>query len=360
MHTSWRTLLGLLSVLAVLTAGCGGTDEGESAAEEAPASETSTEESEAESEAESETASEGGEVSGTINIDGSSTVGPLTDAISEEYAAEAPEVTVNLGISGTGGGFERFCAGETDISNASRGIADDEIAACEEAGVQYTEVRVGTDALTVVTNSATDFVDCLTFEEMASIWGAQDPATNWNQVRPDFPDLPLQVFAPDTDSGTYDFFTEEVLGDPDEGAEEPIQDYSANADDNVIAQGIIGTQGSWGYFGFAYFQENSETVKALAVDDGESGCVEPSLETAEAGEYPLARPLYIYVSDDALARPEVADYVNFYLETVGDVITDVGYVPAPEDAIAESQAAIEEAVGGGAEAESEGASESES
>ncbi len=332
-----RGQLGLLAALALLGAACGGDPE-------AAAPEVGADAATDGAAAEPVEDGDGEAVSGAIDIDGSSTVGPLTDAVSEIYAEEQPEVTVNLGISGTGGGFERFCAGETDISNASRDIEEEEVTACEEGGVEYTEVRVGTDALTVVGHPGIDFTDCLTFEQLATIWGADEPATNWNELSPDYPDRSMEVFAPGVDSGTYDFFTEEVLGDPEEGAEQPRADYNASEDDNIIAQGVATTEGAWGYFGFAYFQENPEALKAFAVDNGESGCVEPSLETAEAGEYPLARPLFIYVNNESLSDPAVADYVSFYLDNVNDVITDVGYIPAPEEALSEAQTTVEEAI----------------
>ena len=282
-------------------------------------------------------------LSGSIEIDGSSTVGPLTDALSEEFAAEQPEVTVNLGISGTGGGFERFCdTGDTDISNASRPIKDEEIALCEENGIEYTEIRVGTDALTMVVNPETDYVTCLTTEELVTLWGP-DGATSWDQVNPEFPADPIQIFAPGVDSGTYDFFNETIL-EPSE-IEEPRQDYNASEDDNVISQGIQGTPGAWGFFGFAYFQENQDTLTAVEYDAGE-GCVGASVETAQDGSYGLTRPLFIYVKNESLSRPEVAAFATFYVETVGDVIESVGYIPATEDEIAAATTALEEAIGG--------------
>jgi phosphate transport system substrate-binding protein len=318
MGWTWRNTSALLCVLAILGAACGNAPDDAGGG------------------------GDGDGATGSIDIDGSSTVAPLTDAIAEEYAAVEPDVTVNTGISGTGGGFERFCNGETQISNASRAIREDEVAACQEAGIEFTEVRVGTDALTVVTNPETGFVDCLTFDELARIFGAEVAADNWNEVREEFPDTELQVFAPGADSGTYDFFVEEVLGEDGEVR----GDYNATENDDIIAQGVINEPGAWGFFGFAYFQESAQGLKALAVDNGESGCVEPSVETAEAGEYPLARPLFIYVRNDALADPAVADFVTFYLDTVNDVIEDVGYIPAPEDALAEARSRVEDAVGG--------------
>lgn len=289
------------------------------------------------------TAAEGGDgASGSIDVDGSSTVGPLTDAIAEEYAAVQPGVTVNLSISGSGGGFERFCSvGDTQISNASRPIRDEEVAACQEAGIEFTEVRVGTDALTMVTSPETDFLECLTTDELVTVWGPEG-VDSWDQVNPEFPAEPLEIFAPGSDSGTYDFFNETVLAP--NGIEQPRQDYNASEDDNIIVQGIEGTPGSWGYFGYAYFQQNPDAVKAIAYDAGD-GCVEPSAETAQDDSYGLARPLFIYVRNDALAEPHVADFVTFYLDTVNEVIEDVGYIPAADEELEKARAAVEAEIG---------------
>jgi phosphate transport system substrate-binding protein len=282
-----------------------------------------------------------GTLSGTIAIDGSSTVGPLTEAIAEEFRKQEPGVVVNIGQSGTGGGFERFCGtGDTQISNASRPIQEEEAAQCQQKGIQFTELRVGTDALTMVTNPQTNFVDCLTTAEVVKIWGAPG-AKAWNEVRPPFPSQQLQVFAPGADSGTYDFFNETVLAPA--GMEQPRQDYNASEDDNIIAQGIIGTPGSWGYFGYAYYQENQGELKELAYDAG-SGCVKPSPETAQDGSYKLTRPLFIYVRNDALTQPHVAAFTTYYLEHVNDVIRDVGYIEEPADALAASKGKLQEAI----------------
>lgn len=276
--------------------------------------------------------------SGSIAIDGSSTVAPLTDAISEEYAQVAPDVTVNLAVSGTGGGFERFCGtGDIDISNASRPIEDEEAQRCEDNGISYIEVRVGTDALTMVTNPQTDFLECLTTDEVAAVFGP-DAVDTWDQVRPDFPAEAIEVFAPDTDSGTYDFMLEDILG-----GDESRQDYNASADDNIIAQGIQGTPNSWGFFGFAYYTNNADTLKAISYDAG-GGCVEPSVETAQDDSYQMTRPLFIYVKNAALGRPEVADFVTFYLDNVGGIIQSVGYIPARDEVLQEAQATVEQAI----------------
>jgi len=310
LGTGWRGSVGLMAAFAMLATACGGDD----------------------------TVEAGGGLSGTIEVDGSSTVEPLTAALSEEYAIEQPGVSIPISVSGTGGGFERFCTGQTAISNASRPIAEDEVAACEAAGVEFTEVRVGTDALTMITNPATEFLDCLTTEEVATLWGPDAPAT-WNEVNADFPAEPIQVFAPDADSGTYDFFSETIL----EEDVQPRQDYNSSADDNIIVQGIQGTPGSWGFFGFAYFTNNAESLKAIAYDSGQ-GCVEPSVATAQDGSYGLTRPLFIYVNNAELSRPEVADFVTYYLDNVSALIELIGYIPAPEEDLAQSRAALEEAI----------------
>ncbi len=279
-------------------------------------------------------------LSGSIDIDGSSTVGPLTDAIAEEYAKVQPGVIVNLAISGTGGGFERFCeTGDTQISNASRPIKDSEAEKCKAKGIEFTEIRVGTDALTMVTSSETpEIIQCLTTEEVVSVWGP-NAKKNWNQVNSSFPDLEIKVFAPGADSGTYDFMNEDVLD-----IEQPRQDYNASEDDNIISQGIAGTTGSWGFYGFAYYQNAGPEQRSLQYDAG-AGCVAPTVETAQNDTYKMTRPLFIYVRNDALARPEVADFANFYLDTVASVIGEVGYIEAPADAIASAKAALQAAIG---------------
>lgn len=349
MLTKWRSALVLLVTLGLLAAGCGdGGDSGAEVAEsetEAAASDTADAESESEEPSEAEEsdteAAEGGG-SGSIEIDGSSTVEPVSLAIAEEYRAEAPDVEVNVGRAGTGGGFEIFCAGDSDINDASRPISEEEIAACEEGGVEYVELQVGVDALSVVTATGSEFLDCLTFEEMTTLFGPEGPTT-WDAVNPEFPAEPVTIFAPDADSGTYDFFIETVM-EPN-GVEETRQDYQASADDNQIVTGISGTPNSWGFFGFAFFQENEGAVQAIQVDAGE-GCVAPSIEAAQDESYPLTRPLFIYVSTTALEEnPALGDFVSYYIESVNGLIEDVGYIALAEDSFAETEAALEEALG---------------
>ena len=326
---SFTRRVAALSAAALLLAACGGADETEDEAAPAPAPAATDEADEAAE-----------PLTGTINIDGSSTVAPLTDAIAEEFAAVESGVIVNLGISGTGGGFERFCeTGDTQISNASRPIKQAEADLCASNGIEFTEIRVGTDALTMVTSPSTpDTVACLTTEEVLSIFGP-DGVDTWDQVNPAFPAVAIQIFAPGTDSGTYDFMISDVLD-----LEESRQDYNASEDDNIIAQGITGTAGSWGFFGYAYYVSNPDAVRALEYDSGD-GCVAPSVETAQDLSYGMTRPLFIYVRNDALADPAVAAFATFYIDTVNSVIEEVGYIPATDAELAEARAALVAAIG---------------
>jgi len=299
-------LLGLALATALVAAGCGGTDE--------PSGGT------------------GGttQLSGNIVIDGSSTVAPISEAITEEFRKTQSGVQVTVGTSGTGGGFTKFCNGETDISDASRAINDEEKTACTGKSIKYQEFRVGLDGLAVVSSAKNQFVATLNYGQLAKIF-EEGGANTWNQIDPSFPNEKIAIFAPDTESGTYDFFNEQVLGDPAEGGKKPRSDYTASSDDNTLVQGIEGEANSWGYFGFAYYQNNKEGLKIIKVaEEGTTG-IEPTAETIESGDYPLSRPLYIYVKEDALKRPEVQQFVKFYLEQTPQLITDVGYVAAPQE-----------------------------
>jgi phosphate transport system substrate-binding protein len=260
-----------------------------------------------------------GELSGEVKIDGSSTVAPLSEAAAELFSDEAPQVKVSVGTSGTGGGFEKFCAGETDISDASRPIKDEEKAACEQAGVGYVELIVANDALSVVVNKENTWVDCLTTEQLKKIWTPDSKVKSWQDLDPKFPAEPLKLYGPGTDSGTFDYFTDE------------INDYESSEDDNVLVSGVASTRGALGYFGFTYFEENADKLKALQIDGG-NGCVKPSMETAQDGFYkPLSRPLYIYVSKKAVDRPAVKDFVSFYIEHIDDVVTEARYIPLTDE-----------------------------
>jgi phosphate transport system substrate-binding protein len=301
-------LLGLTLAIALAASACGGDDD-----------------------AGGGTGTGGGTgLSGKIVIDGSSTVAPISEAIAEEFRKEQDGVEVTVGTSGTGGGFTKFCNGETDISDASRAIKDEEQQACEAKGVKYQEFRVGLDGLAVVTSAENQFLDTLTFKQLAEIF-KDGGATTWNQIDPKFPNEKIAIFAPDTESGTYDFFNEEVLGDPDDGGLKPRGDYTASSDDNTLVQGIEGQANSWGYFGFAYYQNNKEGLKDIKVAEKGTQGIQPTTETITSGAYPLSRPLFIYVKEDSLKQPHVAQFVKFYLEQTPQLIADIGYVAAPQD-----------------------------
>lgn len=277
---------------------------------------------------------------GVITADGSSTVGPFTTKAAEDFKASGG-VDVTVGISGTGGGFERFCAGETDISNASRAIKDEEAAICAENGVEYVELQVATDALTNVVNAENDWVTCLTVEQLNDIWKPGSKVSNWNQIDPSYPDVPLKLYGAGTDSGTFDYFTDAINGE--EGASR--SDFSATEDDNVTVQGVSGDKGALGYFGFSYFEENQDTLKALEVDGGE-GCVAPSASTAQDGSYsPLARPLFMYVKTSSLADTEgLADFVRYTLDNEQTIAKEAQFVPLSQEQIDEQLQKFEDAI----------------
>ena len=262
-------------------------------------------------------------LSGTIEIDGSSTVFPITEAVAEEFNKVAPKVRVNVGVSGSGGGFKRFTVGETDISDASRPIKESEAAIARENGIEFLEFLVGVDGLSVLVSPENDFVECLTVEQLHEIWKPESAVQKWNDLNPVWPDKRMNLYGPGTDSGTFDYFTEEVNGE----AGLSRADYTASEDDNVLVQGIGGDRNALGYFGYAYYAENEDKLKLVAVDSGE-GCVLPSVETIADGAYsPLSRPLFIYVSKTSLERPEVREFVRFYMEHGAELTAEVGYVP---------------------------------
>ncbi len=320
-------LLGALVLLvAALAVGCGREEENGNGASAAGNATT-----------------EGGEqLSGSIETDGSSTVGPLTTAAAERFREVQPDVNVTVGISGTGGGFERFCNGETDISNASRPISEDEeVPICEENGIEYTELVVATDALTVVVNPENDWIDCITTDQLNAIWAPDSTIDNWSDVPGgDYPDEPLSLAGPGTDSGTFDYFTDEINGE--EGASR--SDYTASEDDNVIVRAVAGERGALGYFGFTYYEENQDELKALEIDGGE-GCVAPSVETAQSGDYsPLARPLFIYVKNESLERPEVQAFLRFYVENLTEIAEAAAYIPLSDEEQQETGDKVEQAI----------------
>ncbi len=290
------------------------------------------------------------DMDGAIATDGSSTVGPMTAAVAEEFRGVAPNVDVTVDISGTGGGFKRFCEGDTDISNASRPIKDEEAATCAENGVEYYQFQVAIDAITVVVSSENDFITCLTVDQLNQLWAPDSEITSWSQLDPSFPDEPVALYGPGADSGTFDYFTEEINGE----AQASRTDYQPSEDDNVIVQGVANDPNALGYFGLAYYIENEGTLKAVEVDNGD-GCVAPSAETASDGTYsPLSRPLFIYVSADAMQRPEVQEFIRFYVANEEALASDVGYVPVTDDVVAEDQQKLEGVIDGSIAPDSEG------
>lgn len=305
------------AVMAITLAACGGADAG------------------------SDTSSEGGEsssASGSVSVDGSSTVYPMSVAAQELLNEENPDVKVTVGESGTGGGFEVFCQGQTDISDASRPIEEDEVAVCEENGVEYTELQVATDALTVAVHPDLA-VDCLTTDQLIELVGPQSEVTNWSDLDPSFPDEEISFFFPGTDSGTYDYMAADVVGDESETLRDDVE---SSEDDNVLVQGIGGTEGAVGFFGYTYYEENQDTLKALSIDDG-NGCVEPSAETAQAGEYtPLARPLFIYVNNAKYAdNAATAAYVDFYIANLAEIAEIGQFIPLSDELYSETQSNLE-------------------
>ena len=269
-------------------------------------------------------------LSGNITIDGSSTVAPVSKAVAEEFAKTNPGVKVPVGTSGTGGGFKKFCSGDTDISNASRPIKAKEAEECAKNKVEFVELPIAVDGLSVVVNKENTWAKCLTTAELKKIWepSAEGKVTKWNQIRPDFPDQTISLFGAGSDSGTFDYFTEAINGK----SKVIRKDFQPSEDDNIIVQGVIGSKGSMGFFGVAYFEENAAKINAIEVDGGK-GCIAPTIENINTGKYtPLSRPLFIYISKKALERPEVKAFADFYLAQEEKLIKEVGYVPLPADA----------------------------
>ena len=300
-----RCSLGaLILVLALVLAGCGGGGGGEGGG------------------------GGGGELSGQIAIEGSSTVQPISQAAAERFGQENPDVRITVGGAGTGDGFEAFCAGETQISDASRPIETEEITACEESGTEFIELQVALDGLSVVVNPENDFADAMTIDQLNQLWEPDSQVNQWSQLDPSWPADDIALFGPGTESGTFDFFTEFVNGE--EGASRT--DYQGSEDDNVLVEGVAGDPNALGYFGFSYYQNNQERVRALSIDGGD-GPVEPTVETIASGEYPLSRPLFIYVSVQALEEnPALEEFVTFYLaeENLNTLVEAANYVPQPD------------------------------
>lgn len=306
--------------LALTIAACGGQD----TAGDTEAGDTSSETAE-----EAGGDGEGG-LSGTVSIDGSSTVEPLSSAAATLFRDVEPDVNVTVATSGTGGGFKRFCDGETDISDASRPIKDEEAQTCAENGVEYTQIIIANDGLSVVVNPENDWAECLTVEQLATIWSpeSEGTVTSWQQVDPSFPDEPLSLYGAGTDSGTFDYFTDAINGE--EGAIRT--DYTPSEDDNLTVQGVSGATGGMGFFGLSYAEENSDSVSLVAVDGGD-GCVIPSKETVQDGTYtPLGRPLFIYVNNAKYAEnPALQAFVDFYLENEEQIAEDALFIDLTEE-----------------------------
>lgn len=267
------------------------------------------------------------QLQGEIKIDGSSTVFPIMEAVVEEYGTQQPGVKVSVGSSGTGGGFEAFIAGETELSNASRPIKDEEAASLKEKGIDYTELKLAFDGLSVVVNKDNDWVDHLTLDELKKIWIEDGTVKKWSDIRKGWPEEEIKLFSPGTDSGTFDYFDEVVL------EEKPIVEKATlSEDDNTLVQGVQGEKNGIGYFGYAYYAENKDTLKIVPIDGGK-GPVEPTNETIESGEYaPLSRPLFTYVKNSAVKdQEEVYDFTKFVLENAAALSEDVGYVKLPEE-----------------------------
>ena len=304
----FRTSLAL--TLAVLLGGCGGEpDDGEAG------------------------------MRGKVSLDGSSTVYPISEAVTEEFLLNvAPRVRVTVGVSGTGGGFKKFLAGEIDINDASRPISESEIAAAAAAGIEYLEIPVAYDGLSIVVNPDNTWVDHLTVAELQLIWQPGSAVDSWNDIRADWPDRPIRLYGAGTDSGTFDYFTEAINGEA--GASRP--DYTASEDDNVLVQGIEGDENALGYFGYAYYSENAERLKLVPIDGG-NGPITPDPTTINNGMYsPLSRPVFIYLNKVSVARPEVRAFVEYYLDIVPQIVDEVGYIRMPEAEYEKQRAALAE------------------
>ena len=320
----WLFAAGASAVLALGVAACGDDDSDDSA-------------------------SSGGDtpsgLSGSITIDGSSTVQPFAEAAAELFNAENPDVNITVGAAGTSGGFEKFCAGETDISDASRSIEPEEVELCKEGGVDYTEVQVANDGISVVTNPALP-ISCLSVDQLSQLW-SDDTVTNYSDLGDDadsgeaIPDAEVSLYGPGTDSGTFDYFTDVINGE--EGKSR--QDYQASEDDNVLVQGVSGDESGLAYFGFSYYEQNADSLNLVSVDDG-NGCVAPSTETIQDGSYtPLSRPLFMYPSADAVKKPEVAGFMQFVADNYTEIAEAALIVPMSEEQGTKAQSAVEQAVG---------------
>ena len=301
-----KTILALLALLALplIAASCGGEADTKSGTATTPTAP---------------------QLSGTIEIDGSSTVYPITEAVAEEFRKIHPQMRINVGISGTGGGFKRFVVGETQISDASRPIKSSEKEQATANGVEWIELPVAYDGLSVMVNPRNTWVTSMTTAELKKLWEPGSTVTRWNQIRAEWPDRPINLYGPGTDSGTFEYFTEAIVGT----AKSSRADFTASEDDNVLVQGIAGDPNALGYFGYAYYVENQSKLKLVAIDAGK-GAIAPSAKTIEDGTYaPLSRPIFIYLNKAALSRTEVKEFVKFYIDQAPKLVAEVGYVPMP-------------------------------
>jgi phosphate transport system substrate-binding protein len=318
-----RKLLTLAAcgVLALGAAACGSDDNGDSASA-------------------SNSSSGGDDLSGSIKIDGSSTVAPFAQAAQEAFQGENPGVKITVGTSGTGGGFEKFCNGETDISDASRPIKpDEEVPLCKKGGIKYHEVQVANDGIAVVTNKDLE-VDCLTTAQLEKVWNKGSKVQSLSEVDPSLPDTELTLFGPDTDSGTFDFFTDQINGE--EGASR--EDYQPSADDNVLVQGVSGSEGGLGYFGFSYYEQNQDKLNLVGVGESAGKCVKPSKEAIQTGSYkPLSRPLFMYPNEKALAKPEIKAFMEYVVANYEDIATAAQIVPMTSDQAAKGKQELQSA-----------------
>jgi phosphate transport system substrate-binding protein len=314
-------IAAVMAVAAIFVAGCGRSDTESASAGKGTQSGSSS-------------------LAGRIQVDGSSTVGPFVTAGAEEFQGQNSGVQVTVGISGTGGGFERFCAGETDISDASRPIKEDEeVPVCKKNNIEYTQIQIANDGIAVVVNKENDWAKCLTVEQLNKIWGPDSKVDNWNQVDSSFPDQKMTLAGPGTDSGTFDFFTAAINGEEDASR----TDYQATEDDNVTVQAVEGDKGGLGYFGLSYFEQNQGNLNDVEVDGG-SGCVAPSTETVQDGSYtPLSRPLFVYVKNTSLQKPEVKAFVKYLLDNEQTIAKNALFVPLTDEQLQKSQSDFEAA-----------------
>jgi phosphate transport system substrate-binding protein len=330
---NWRTLIALAAILSLLAAACGGDGEVDAIADTSPTGETAAE-------------GDGGGASGTVRLDGSSTVGPLSEVAAELYMEQNPDVRVTVAISGTGGGFEKFCNGETDGNNSSRQIKDEEAELCEENGIAFDFVQTANDALSLLVN-ADNPLECLTVDQASQIWDEGSQVSTWGDIDgidapADFLGETIQLYGPGSDSGTFDFFTEVINGESGRIRNDYID---IGEDDNAAVNAVQGDLYAMGYVPYSYFQEAGDAVKALAIDDG-NGCVDGTQETVQDGTYsPLGRGLYVYFSDTALERPETLDFAEFFIANAARIAELAEFIPMTDDQLAEQRTKIDELTG---------------